>query len=113
MRRLLAVSAFAVAALLAAAASPERPVKGTLCLDVGGESRPPVCHGSASRLDQGYDICLCKYARAVDAPICARGTRPPVENRAYEKARLAASRDGSLFGDAYEGRPMCVAPRNP
>ena len=39
------------------------------------------------------------------------GVKPPAENRAYEKARKAASRDGSLIGDLYQGQPMCVAGR--
>lgn len=118
MRRLL-IATFAAAALATAAASPppgsspQHPAKGILCLDVGGASRPPVCQGSASRLDQSYDICVCRDARTVKAPVCAPGTRPPAENRAYEKARLAAARDGSLLGDTYEGQPMCVVPRNP
>lgn len=96
-------------------ASPDsatHPKMGIMCLDVGGESRPPVCRGSSSRIDQGYDICQCETAQRVEVPVCAKGERPITENRAYELARKDAARDGSLVGDRYEGRQMCVRPRN-
>lgn len=118
MRTLVAVSAFA-AALMAGAASPapgsspEHPATRTICLDLGGESRPPVCQGSASRLDQSYDICICRTAQTVEAPVCGPGEKPLAESRAFEKARKLAAADNSLVGDVYDGRPMCVAPRNP
>jgi len=103
--------------LAGAAASQEggsatKPTKGILCLDVGGEARPPVCRGSSSRIDQGYDICICETAQRVETPVCGKGEKPPTENRAYELARKDAARDGSLFGDTYEGRRMCVRARN-
>ena len=96
-------------------ASPDsatHPKMGIMCLDVGGESRPPVCRGSSSRIDQGYDICLCENAQRVETPVCGKGERPITENRSYELARKDAARDGSLVGDRYEGRQMCVRPRN-
>ncbi len=96
-------------------ASPDsatHPKMGVMCLDVGGESRPAVCRGSSSRIDQGYDICLCENAQRVETPICAKGQRPISENRSYELARKDAARDGTLVGDRYEGRQMCVRPRN-
>lgn len=116
--RTLLISAAALLAFGAVAnASPHdgsatHPTKGIMCLDVGGEARPPVCRGSSSRIDQGYDICLCENARRVEAPVCGRGERPITENRAYELARKEAARDGSLVGDRYQGRRMCVRPRN-
>lgn len=118
MRSLIAVSVFAAAALMTGAASPQpgsspfNPATQVICLDLGGESRPPVCQGSASRLDQRYDICICKTAQRVDAPICGPGEKPQAENRAFEKARKLAAADNSLVGDLYDGKPMCVAPRN-
>ena len=30
----------------------------------------------------------------------------------YDSVRKAAAKDGSLVGDLYADRPMCVAPRN-
>ncbi|HRD45986.1 MAG TPA: hypothetical protein PLF78_05835, partial [Caulobacter sp.] len=84
-----------------------------ICLDVDGQSRPAVCRSPASRLDGRDDICLCRSAQRVEAPVCGPGDHPQAENRAFELARKAAARDGSLVGDLYQGRPMCVAPRNP
>lgn len=99
-------------AVNASSGSATHPTTGIMCLDVGGESRPPVCRGSSSRIDQGYDICLCENAQRVEAPVCGKGQRPITENRAYELARKDAARDGSLVGDRYRGRQMCVRPRN-
>ena len=116
--RTLLISAAALLAFGAVAnASPPgdnalQPTMGILCLDVGGQSRPAVCQGGSSRLDQRYDICLCKNAQRVETPVCGKGERPITENRAYELARKDAARDGSLVGDRYEGRQMCVRPRN-
>lgn len=118
MRRFMTLFAVGAAALLVSAAnepgsSPTSPATRTICLDVGGQSRPAVCQSPASRLDGRDDICLCRSAQRVEAPVCGSGDRPQAENRAYELARKAAARDGSLVGDVYAGRPMCVAPRNP
>jgi hypothetical protein len=117
--RSLIIAAAALLALGASGvvnASPQgsatHPKMGVLCLDVGGESRPPVCRGSSSRIDQGYDICLCEQAQRVETPVCGKGERPITENRSYELARKEAARDGSLVGDRYEGRQMCVRARN-
>lgn len=118
MRSLIAVSVFAAAALMTGAASPQpgssplRPATQVVCIDSGGASRPAVCQGPASRLDERYDICICKTAQRVDAPVCGPGERPQGESRAFEKARKLAAADGSLVGDLFDGRPMCVAPRN-
>lgn len=93
-------------------ANPQRPASQTICLDVGGETRAPICRGSSSRLDQRYDICTCENAQTVEAPLCGEGERPQAETRAFELARKEAARDGNLFGDQYNGRSMCVQPRN-
>jgi hypothetical protein len=119
MRRILTISAFAVAALLAGAAgAPPRssmtdPDTRSICVDVGGQTLPIACTGQASRLDRGEDICRCPAGRMVDAPVCRGAERPPADNLAYDKARRDAARDGTLVGDLYGGRPMCVEPRNP
>ena len=34
------------------------------------------------------------------------------DSAAYETARHAAVKNGSLVGATYQGKPMCVAPRN-
>lgn len=118
MRRFIAVPAVAVAAVLSAAAgpppgsSPLSPATRFICIDVDGQTRPILCRAPASRLDGREDICLCPVGRRIEAPVCGPGERPQPESRAFELARRSASRDGSLVGDLYGDRPMCVAPRN-
>ena len=117
MRRIIVVPAVVAAALLSAAAapppesSPYSPATRVICIDVGGQTRPVLCRAPASRLDGREDICLCPVGRRVMAPVCGPGERAQPETRAFERARRSASRDGSLVGDVYDGRPMCVAPR--
>lgn len=117
MRNFVVLAVSAAAVMLAAAGEPGsnalNPATRTICLDVGGETRPAVCQRTASRLDGRDDICVCQSAQRVEAPVCGSGDRPPAESRAYELARKQAARDGSLVGDQWVGRPMCVAPRNP
>lgn len=107
---ILIAAALATAAPGSLAENP--PTRTTVCLDVSGATLPAVCKVPASRLDPREDICLCPRGTTVTAPVCPRGVKPPSEDRAYERARLAASRDGSLVGDLYRGKPMCVAARN-
>ncbi|MBI1407947.1 MAG: hypothetical protein GC145_17670 [Caulobacter sp.] len=95
-----------------AAGSSLHPSTRVICLDVGGELRPATCRTSASRLDQSDSICICKNAQRVEAPVCDRGEKPVSENRTYELARKEAARDGSLVGDLFQGRRMCVRARN-
>jgi hypothetical protein len=117
MRSLITILAVSAAALLTAAAgapgsSATNPATRTICIDLGGESRPAVCTAPASRLDGREDICLCRSAQRVEAPVCGPGERPQPETRAFERARKLAAKDGSLVGDLFADRPMCVAPRN-
>lgn len=100
-------------ALASGSMSANPPTQTTICLDVNGQSLPAVCKVPGSRLDRREDICLCRQGMRVDAPVCGPDQKAPAENIAYEKARKAAARDGSLLGDLYEGQPMCVAQRNP
>ena len=93
--------------------SANPPTETTICVDVGGGTLPAVCRVPGSRLDRREDICICRQGRTVKAPVCGPGERPPAESRAFENARAAAAQDGDLFGDLFEGKPMCVAPRNP
>ncbi|HYE44382.1 MAG TPA: hypothetical protein VEA44_01280 [Caulobacter sp.] len=92
--------------------SPMHPATRVICLDVGGETRPAICRGSSSRIDQSDTICICEDAQRVEAPVCDKGERPLPESRAFELARKDAARDGTLVGDRYEGRRMCVRARN-
>ena len=107
----LVLAAAAGVALAGPMSNP--PTERTICIDVGGQSLPAVCKVPASRLDRREDFCLCNEGVKVSAPVCGPGERAPAENIAYEKARKAAARDGSLIGDLYEGRAMCVAGRDP
>lgn len=93
--------------------SQNPPTETVICLDVNGSTLPAVCKTQGSRLDLREDICLCYQGQRVQAPICGPGQKPQGENRAFEKARKAAARDGSLVGDLYQGKPMCVAQRRP
>lgn len=111
-----AVLMSAVFAALAGGASAQSlsanpPTETVVCVDVGGQSLPAVCKVPASRLDKREDFCVCPTGTKVIAPVCAQGIKPPTESLAFEKARKVAARDGTLIGDLYEGRPMCVAPR--
>lgn len=107
------------AALLAGTASAQPlgqtpPQSTVICLDVSGRLLPKTCRVPASRLDASEDICICpRDAERVSVPICPSGVRAPAESAAYEKARRAAVRDGSLIGATWEGRPMCMAAREP
>jgi hypothetical protein len=92
--------------------SAEHPSTRVICLDVGGESRPAICRTQASRLDQSDSICICENAQRVEAPVCDPSEKPLAESRAFELARKDAARDGTLVGDSFEGRRMCVRARN-
>jgi hypothetical protein len=115
MIRFVLLSAAAYAALAGGAAaqslSANPPTETVVCLDVNGQSLPAVCKVPGSRLDKREDICICRVGMRVTAPVCAAGVKPPAENVAFERARKTAARDGSLIGDLYEGKPMCVEPR--
>lgn len=117
MRSLITASAFILAGLMTSAASepgssPLNPATRTICLDVGGQSRPSFCQVPSSRLDHSEDFCICREAQRVDAPVCRTGEKPLPESLAFEKARKVAAQDGSLVGDLYDGKPMCVEQRN-
>jgi hypothetical protein len=117
MRSLVTASVFIIAGLMTSAgaqpgSSVTNPATREICVDVGGRSEPAVCQSPASRLDNSDDFCVCRSAQKVDAPVCGPGEKPPAESLAFEKARKAAARDGSLVGDTYDGRPMCIEPRN-
>ena len=110
---LIAVLALAASGSLARAAdlTSNPPTKSEVCLDVSGSTLPVVCKAPASRLDKREDICICPEGQKVEIAICGKGESPPAENVAYDRARRLAMRDGSLLGDMYEGKRMCVAPR--
>jgi hypothetical protein len=110
------LSAAAALALCAGSAGAQSFDGSTtiLCLDVSGKNLPPTCHsGTASRLEKREDICTCPMGGdRVTVPVCPEGVKPPAESAAYEKARHAAVTKGSLVGQTYQGKPMCVIGRN-
>lgn len=112
MKTLPLVAALALIAGAAQAQSPmsqNPPTRTILCLEVNGSIIPPVCHRPGSRVDQREDICLCSNGGTrVEAPVCEAGEKPPAESRVFENARRDAARDGTLIGDTFEGRRMCV-----
>ena len=117
--RIAPLIAAALAAAAAAAASaqplgPNPPTTATVCVDVSGALRPPVCKGPASRLDLREDICLCQHGARVTAAVCPPGVAPPPESLAVERARRAYLAHASdLLGATWQGRPMCVPGRRP
>ena len=110
---LLVIAAMALG-VAGAALADTSPKTRTVCIDPAGKSLPAHCKvGQASRISEDVDICLCPAgAERVEAPLCAKGVQAPPESLAYEKARHAAIKNGSLVGAMYNGQPMCVAPRN-
>lgn len=111
---------FLIPLMLAAAAAAAQPIsenpptKTIQCIDVGGQSIPPVCKVPGSRLDPREDICTCPNGgQRIEVAVCAKGQKPPPEGRALNAARTAAARDGTLIGDTVAGQPICVAPRTP
>lgn len=114
MLRTLALGlAAALVAGAAAAQSSADPTTTTACIDVSGRSLPVTCRVQAGRLNHREDICQClDGGQQVTVSVCPAGVKPPAESAAYERARLAAISKGSLVGAQWQGRPMCVAPRN-
>ena len=110
------LSAAAAALALCAGSAAAQSFDGKtsiLCLDVSGKSLPATCRSQASRLNKVEDICTCPMGGdRVTVPVCAEGVKPPAESAAYEKARHAAVTKGSLVGQTFEGKPMCVIGRN-
>ena len=100
----------AVAVAQPAGQSHRSQTPATLCLDGIGINHAPICHSqSASRFATPPDICTCEGPyRQVEAPYCAKGQTPPSDTAAFDHARAKAAEDGSLFGDSYQGKPMCV-----
>lgn len=116
MRIILALTLTLALTAGVAAAQPvsgNPPTETILCLNASGQTEPAVCRVPASRLDLREDICLCTTGLRVATPICQRGEVEPVQSARFERVRRVAARDGSLLGDLFEGRAMCVAPRRP
>ena len=85
----------------------------TLCLEPDGSLTAPVCAAPASRLDARTQVCECPNGRRTEASFCAPGEAPAPETRALSTFRRKAAADGSLVGDRFKGRPLCVVPSAP
>ena len=113
------IAPLALAAALAAGAALAQPInenpptRTIMCVDVGGRSLPARCDVPASRLDPRENICLCDQGQRVEVSICPAGVRAPPEGVALMRARRDVLRtQHSLVGADFQGRPMCVAPRD-
>lgn len=105
---LIALTALLAGGAPALAQSPSAPSVTTLCLDVSGATLPVVCQMESSRLDRRDVFCHCPEGQRVDAPVCGPDEHPPAENLLLYKARRIAAHDGTLVGDTFEGKRMCV-----
>jgi hypothetical protein len=85
----------------------------TVCLEPGGSLSPVICEAPASRLDARREVCECPTGRRTEVPICVSGEKPPPETRALNAFRREAAADGSLAGDRFQDRPLCVIPSAP
>lgn len=89
-------------------------VVGTACVDVSGGTEPAHCTLPGPDLG-GTDIGFCQCpatARRVEAPLCAKGEREPTQTREYREAvKAATAGDSTLVGDTFNGKPMCILPR--
>ena len=85
----------------------------TVCLEPSGALSPVICSAPASRLDARREVCECPTGRRTEVPICAAGEKPPPETRALNAFRREAAADGSLAGDRFQDRPLCVVPSSP
>ena len=88
------------------------PATTDICLDVNGGRLPVVCKMSGGRLDAREDICTCPQGVRTEVSVCQTGQEAPAATVALNAIRREAARDGSLVGDTFEGKPICVAPRN-
>ncbi len=102
----------AVGACAVASAQPQE--SATLCLDGLGVSHPATCHSqSASRLGGTPDICICQGPyQEVKTNWCAKGEQPPADSADFDRARLAAVKNGTLFNFMFQGKRACV-PQGP
>jgi len=114
MKAMPLILGLAAAAALAGAVRAQPEATTTICLNPGGQARPVTCRShDASRINQQDDICQCLHGgQEVTVAICPAGVKAPPESAAFERARYAAVSKGSLVGASWQGRPICVAPRN-
>ncbi len=114
MRVLFVTSLIAAAGFCAVASAQPRVAapsdSAVLCLDGLGVSHPPVCHtNGASRIDTKPDICSCRGPyQQVKTNWCAAGETPPPDSAEFDRARVAAVKNGTLFNFMWQGKRACV-----
>ena len=82
--------------------------KWAWCMLPGGEITAWTSSGGA----RSEGATCAAPARFVIVTVCRDGEVPPDESPAVRAARVRLSRDNSLVGDRFQGRPFC-APRPP
>ncbi len=104
------IAAVGACAVAAAQPAPANNDSAVLCLDGLGVSHPPVCHtNTASRLSTEPDICSCHGPyQQVRTNWCARGETPPADSADFDRARVAAVKNGTLYNFVYQGKRACV-----
>ena len=107
----LTIAGLTGATALARPIADPTPVRTFQCIEPSGQIAPAACDVTASRLNPRENICTCPSGHRVEVAVCAKGQRPPADNKALHRTRRTAARDGSLVGDTVAGRPICVAPR--
>ena len=95
------VEAAAVAAVLAGLRGP--PLK-LLAVDLDNT----LVYGEIA--DPGFSARNPAWCPLGEAPVGAAGEFPPSVNRALTLFRRKAGADGSLVGDRFQDRPVCVPP---
>jgi hypothetical protein len=114
MRVLFMTTLIAAAGACAVAAAQPRVQapsdSAVLCLDGLGVNHPPICHSStASRLSPEPDICSCRGPyQQVKTNWCASGETPPADTADFDRARLAAVKNGALYNFMWQGKRACV-----
>jgi hypothetical protein len=110
MRNLMlaaAVGLFGLSGAGAVATAETRQSTTYVCLDPGGAAHGVLCDRTLNT--SADDFCHCPgNTDKVRVAVCDPGQAPPAQSHAYELAMHRASADGSLIGDSFDDRPMCV-----
>jgi hypothetical protein len=111
LRTAITAAALALVAT-AAAAKPQtnRPDITTVCVDVNGEMRSPICRQHlATRIEPTDDICTCPRGNRVQASVCPPGVAGPPDSLEANRARNDILRNqNNLIGAMWQGQPLCV-----
>jgi hypothetical protein len=107
MRTALAALVLILASAAPVAAQPPQPGDATtICLRPDGRTTPADCR--QIRAGESNAPCFCSYGQPVRTPYCIGKERSAPESRGLQLARRDLARDGTLEGDTYRGKPLCV-----